>query len=231
MTTLLVLLDIDGTLIRSTDHDNAALAAAWAETHGHAVDTDWSRYRTSTDRGIAREILADRLRRPAGTAEIDAIEQAVLRHYPDHLALEQVPGAARLVSTLRALPGVGVALASGSFARTARRKLQAARLHVDQVPAAFSDAHDERTGIIDAASRHAAREHGINDFEIRVYVGDGIWDVAAARALDIGFVGIGAGKRAKALRDAGAQRVLADYSDLSRALDTIFTAGIAGLVP
>ncbi|MFZ2871101.1 hypothetical protein, partial [Zavarzinia sp.] len=107
MSTLLVLLDIDGTLIRSTGHDDAALAAAWAELHGHALDTDWSRYRTSTDRGIAREILGRKLGRPVTDKDIDAVEQAVLRRYAPALRLEQVPGAARLVATLRALPGVG----------------------------------------------------------------------------------------------------------------------------
>ncbi|MFZ2869038.1 hypothetical protein, partial [Zavarzinia sp.] len=104
-------------------------------------------------------------------------------------------------------------------------------LHVAQVPAAFSDAHDERAGIIDAASARAAAEHGIDEFEIRVYVGDGVWDAAAARELGIGFVGIGSGERAAALRAAGAQRVIEDYADLGRALDSIFTAGILGLVP
>lgn len=231
MSTLLVLLDIDGTLIRSTGHDDAALAAAWAELHGHALDTDWSRYRTSTDRGIAREILGQKLGRPATDEDIDAIERAVLRRYDPALRLEQVPGAARLVATLRALPGVGVALASGSFAATAQEKLRAAGLHVAQVPAAFSDAHDERAGIIEAASARAAAEHGIDEFEIRVYVGDGVWDAAAARELGIGFVGIGSGARTEALRAAGAQRVIEDYADLGRALDSIFTAGILGLVP
>ncbi|MFA5122987.1 HAD family hydrolase [Zavarzinia sp.] len=228
MPTLLVLLDIDGTLIRSTAHDNALIARAWADLHDHEIDTDWSRYRTSTDSGIAREILGDRLGLPAGDDAVARIEAAIGNLYEDDLRLEQVTGAGRLIATLRGLPGVGVALASGSFAATAKRKLAAARLHVDQVPKAFSDAHDERAGIIEVASRRAAEEHAVDGFDTRVYLGDGVWDVAAARELGIGFVGIGTGDGAERLRAAGARRLLPDYDDLETALDTIFTAAFAG---
>ncbi|MCF4164083.1 HAD family hydrolase [Zavarzinia compransoris] len=226
MPNLLVILDIDGTLIRSTRVDDGVIAAAWADLHGHAIDTNWSRYRTSTDRGIAREILGERLNRPSDDGAITQVEDAILGRYPADLRLEQMPGAQRLVSTLRALPGVGVAIASGSFPRTARLKLGASGLHVDQVPKAFSDAHDERAGVIEAATRLACAEHAIAAFAARVYVGDGVWDLAAARSLGIGFVGIGDGAAAERLRAAGATRVLPDFADLQRALDTIFTAAL-----
>ncbi|MDD3444639.1 MAG: HAD family hydrolase [Zavarzinia sp.] len=224
MPNLLVIFDIDGTLIRSTHIDNRMIADAWADLHDHAIDTDWSRYRTSTDRGIAREILAERLNRPADDTAIDAIEQAIAERFPPDLRLDQTPGAARLLATLRALPGVGVAIASGSFPRTAALKLGAARLHVDQVPKAFSDAHDDRAGIIEAATSLACAEHALPAFDGRVYVGDGLWDLDAARRLGIGFVGVGDG--IGPLRAAGATRVLPDFEDLEQALNTLFTAAL-----
>jgi phosphoglycolate phosphatase-like HAD superfamily hydrolase len=226
MSNLLVIFDVDGTLIRSTDTDDRAIAAAWADLHGHAIDTDWANYRTSTDRGIAREILADRLDRPADDAALGAIEEAIAARYPADLRLEQTPGTPRLLATLRGLPSVGVAIASGSFPKTARLKLDAARLWTDNMPRAFSDAHDERAGIIEAASQKAAAEHAVPAFANRVYVGDGVWDLAAARKLGIGFVGIGEGDKAERLRAAGAEFILADFADLQRSLDVIFTAGL-----
>ncbi|PWR23482.1 HAD family hydrolase [Zavarzinia compransoris] len=226
MSNLLVILDVDGTLIRSTAVDDRLIAAAWADLHGHAIDTDWAAYRTSTDRGIAREILADRLNRPADDGAIAAIEQAIADRYPPDLRFEQVPGAARLLATLRGLPSVGVAIASGSFPKTARLKLGAARLFIDNIPAAFSDADDERAGIIEAASAKAAAEHAVPAFAKRVYVGDGVWDLTAARKLGIGFVGLAEGDKAARLRDAGADLILPDFADLERALEAIFTAGL-----
>ena len=48
-----------------------------------------------------------------------------------------------------------------------------------------------------------------------VYVGDGVWDARAARALKIGFVGVRLDGREEHLRGAGAQRIVCDYADVA----------------
>ena len=54
-----------------------------------------------------------------------------------------------------------------------------------------------------------------------VYVGDGVWDARAARALKIGFVGVRVDGREERLRAAGAERIVRDYTDIAGVLRMI----------
>ena len=63
-------------------------------------------------------------------------------------------------------------------------------------------------------------------FERVVSVGDALWDVEAAAVLGIPFVGIAAGERAIALRQAGTTHVLPDLSDLTELSDALDRACI-----
>ena len=72
--------------------------------------------------------------------------------------------------------------------------------------------------------------HGIA-FDRLVYVGDGIWDVRAARRLGIGFVGIGEGDREIQLREEGAEIVLPDYEDRDAFVQAILSQARGPLDP
>ena len=50
-------------------------------------------------------------------------------------------------------------------------------------------------------------------FTCIVYVGDGVWDARACRALGIPFIGIGSGVRAARLASEGAVRVFQNLSE------------------
>jgi len=54
-----------------------------------------------------------------------------------------------------------------------------------------------------------------------VYVGDGVWDARACRALSIPFIGIGSGVRAARLALEGAVRVFQDFSEEELFLETL----------
>jgi phosphoglycolate phosphatase-like HAD superfamily hydrolase len=58
-------------------------------------------------------------------------------------------------------------------------------------------------------------------FEKVVYVGDGVWDVRAARALGIGFLGLATGTKAVRLLEEGASCVLPDLSDPMRVVERL----------
>jgi phosphoglycolate phosphatase-like HAD superfamily hydrolase len=58
--------------------------------------------------------------------------------------------------------------------------------------------------------RAAVRYGGLED---SVYVGDGVWDARACRALGIPFIGIGRAGQADKLLEEGAVRVFADLAD------------------
>jgi phosphoglycolate phosphatase-like HAD superfamily hydrolase len=60
------------------------------------------------------------------------------------------------------------------------------------------------------------QKYGQDYFEKVVYVGDGIWDVRAAKPLGIGFLGLATDTKARRLLEEGALCVLPDFSDLPR---------------
>jgi len=62
-------------------------------------------------------------------------------------------------------------------------------------------------------SKQRAREWYGEPFAGTVYVGDGVWDARACRALGVPFIGIGSGPRAARLASEGAVRVFRDFSE------------------
>jgi phosphoglycolate phosphatase-like HAD superfamily hydrolase len=98
---------------------------------------------------------------------------------------------------------------------SARYKLASAGLVVDSFPWATADDALDRANILRAAIERARQKYE-EAFEKVVYVGDGVWDVRAAKALGIGFLGLAADTKARRLLEEGALCVLPNFSDLLR---------------
>lgn len=220
-----VIFDIDGTLIRSTHVDDGCFAAAVDRVLGIAgIDTDWANYQHSTDDGLIVEIA----RRCGGFDPSPQQIDDTKREFFDQLrravaARAQSPctpveGVGPMLEALRARAGWRVGISSGTSEQAARIKLAAAGLSLDGLPATFShrcprtEVPASRAAII-AATREKLRAPG--DAAARaVYVGDGLWDLRAARELAIGFVGVRHDGDGSRLRAGGAQRIVRDYRDL-----------------
>jgi phosphoglycolate phosphatase-like HAD superfamily hydrolase len=131
-----------------------------------------------------------------------------------------VPGANEV---LRALPRAGwaVALATGAWRANFLAKTAAAGLRHRGLPVATGDDDVTRVGIVRAATAKAARAARVRRFARVVVVGDGVWDLRAARALGHGFVGVTASGGAAALRREGARALVRDYRSLDRFLDLL----------
>ena len=221
----IVIFDIDGTLTDTTTLDDANIARAYRELFGLEIDVDWSRYRTSTDSGIAREILEGARGTPPEAAEVERLTARLAALLAEGHAREPVRPMTGVVAALAALEqaGFALALASGGWKRTAEAKLAAAGLDLAHLPRAFADDHEERGGIIEIASARAAEALGTG-FERRIYVGDGIWDLVTTRDMGLPFVGIASGSRGDRLVSHGAHHVLDDYSDTAAFLSAISAA-------
>lgn len=213
----LVVFDIDGTLIRSVELDDTCFVRAFADVLGiEGLAADWTRYEHPTDSGLAREIIRRHCAREPSDEEIDLVRERycqLLRRAGSRSpgAIRAVEGADRLLDLLRRDAEWRAAIASGSWRVTARIKLQAARLAVDGLPAAFADDSPDRCQIIRAAVARASQQYATPGFGKLVYVGDGAWDVDAARRLGIAFVGMAGRRGAEPLVAAGAATVLGDF--------------------
>jgi len=192
-----VLFDLDGTLCVSSGLDDACFAAAAGEALGvpaGSIDTDWSVYREVTDAAIARELIGSH--GLAGGEASSAYERMrrlfcglVAERSRDRGSCVEVPGAGAFLRRLEGMPGVRVAVATGGWRCGAEAKLAAAGIGLGAgTPLVTSDDEPTRLGLL----RRAMGLVGGGDDVRAVAFGDGGWDVRAASAAGVGFVGLDA---------------------------------------
>lgn len=214
---MLVLFDVDGTVTETTAVDAEVYARAFREVFGVPLpSTDWAEYSHATDQGIAQEAVERAGLDPGRIPELARRFVVDLRAVLARRRALEVPGGAAFLARLAA-EGHAIAFATGAWEESARAKLSSAGIEVGGRVLVGSDLHVAREEIIREALRQAPRA------DRAVYLGDGSWDVKAARALGMPFVGVD--RRASgALSSAGAAEVLADYRDVEAALAALARA-------
>lgn len=225
---MLTVFDIDGTLCRTSGLDDACWCQAAREILGiDEMSTDWSDYPHSTDEAIASALIREHHGVEPDRALLDRLRDHFVSlleatHAGDPSCVRATPGAPELLSRLSDA-GHPVAIATGGWTPSARFKLTGSGIAWEGLPAAYAcDAHP-REQIITLAMERAAAMHScdVEAFTRVVYVGDGLWDLRAAGALGISFLGIASGNRARQLESAGAPMVLEDFTDQERVLSML----------
>jgi phosphoglycolate phosphatase-like HAD superfamily hydrolase len=248
----IVVFDVDGTLTASTGIDDACLCAAWERVFGAKnVDTDWSKYRHSTDDGLTLEVCEKTLGRRPRLDEVERVKREFFALLHEHTEADgnccrPVPGVVALLAALRKA-GWRIGIASGAWEESARIKLRRACVDVSGFPGTFSHPMPGRGGgepavreqIVGAtlqalgvdASTSPPRERRTNAEDPPlarrarnsrpVYVGDGPWDARAARTLDLGFIGVRLDGRTDRLAREGALHILHDFTDTAAAVALI----------
>ena len=223
----LVVFDVDGTLTDTNEVDAECFWRAAREVL--RLPSDHPRWieevKNYTDLGIASQHCEAAFARAITAFEIDLIrnrrvtllEAAVLM---ENECIRPTRGAASALSALRAEPGFAVAIATGCFLASAEFKLRTARLFDESIPIAGCDDATSREEIMLNAARKAAVTYRL-DFSTVTYVGDGAWDVKAARHLGWNFIGVGAGDAAERLLHAGAETVITDFEPATAFLDLL----------
>jgi phosphoglycolate phosphatase-like HAD superfamily hydrolase len=225
MATGLAVFDIDGTLTATNEVDDECFLRAVRDVLGLDVTPDWADAPHVTDAALASWLCEQYSGRSLQDGEVAAILarfiallEHALAHQPGRFA--PIAGAPDVFKRLHA-HGWDSAMATGGWTDSARLKLRAIGVDVDATALATStDAHT-RVEILELAVSRAPGRH-----TRVVSIGDGVWDVDAARKLGWPFIGIGTGTRAERLRKAGATVVLPDLLDtatLIRALETAST--------
>lgn len=230
----LVIFDVDGTLTQTNGVDAQCFVRAVAEEFGiTGINTDWSAYNRSTDSGILDQLLHERFgrfsqpkdRTRVKTRFVGLIRQALAANPSCCLP---IPGAASALASLREGREWRVAVATGGWEESGRLKLKSAGLDLDGVPLASSDDSMARERIIQTAVQRAAQTYSAQAFEKVVYVGDGVWDVRAARALNISFVGVAREGSEARLKQEGAAFILPHLQDFNNLIRTLREASVPG---
>ncbi len=227
----LAVFDVDGTLVQSYKLEGECFVAAFRDAFGIAdIDTDWARYDHVTDPGIAAQIIRERRGREPGADELVRLQSAFQVRLAEAAgradAFAPVPGAAGLLTALRARPGWTLALATGGWRNAALLKIGRAGLELDDLPAAHGEDGPSRHAIVTDAIARAKRHAGVEDFAGIVCIGDGVWDVSTAADLGLPCIGIAKGVRAERLANAGASHIFPDFTDLKTVLNALETAAL-----
>ena len=211
----LVIFDVDGTLTDTMVIDARCFLRTFVEVCGFGdVDPDWSRYRHATDAGIFHEVFAARNGRAPSLNETTRFRDYLVDLFRSAAAespFAAIAGAPQLLARLDDSEQYQVALATGCWRDSARVKMASAGMDYDAYPSASADDAPERESILRLAVERAAVRYGRLDDS--VYIGDGVWDARACRALGIPFIGIGRGSKADRLLDEGAVQVFGDLAD------------------
>jgi len=205
---LLLLFDIDGTLLQRASHEHAvALRTAAGRVHGvDVLSVDTIEYAGRTDRAIARDLLA-----AAGVSKIDEawVSETVLEYErlcPPDLSAKVAPGMVELLEALAARPSeFRLSLVTGNLEQVAHRKLTAAGIgHFFEAGQGGFGSDDEDRGRLPAIARgRASSPPWARDRT--VVIGDTPRDIACARVDEVRVAAVATGPfSVEALADADA---------------------------
>ena len=228
-TPLLVLWDIDHTLIETRGVGGQVYAEAFAKVTGHPLER-MPELAGRTEPVIFREALRVNGVDPAEDLYNQfAAEQA--RAYADHLDElrtrgRALPGAAEALHALSECNDVLQSVLTGNTRPASEIKLRAFDLdrYLDFDIGAYGTDDDTRANLVGIARQRVEKAHGLNfDNGATVLLGDTPNDVAAAQASGARIIAVATGKdSATALAEAGAPTVLTDLTDTPAVLAAIY---------
>src|SRR5262249_39749167 len=125
--------------------------------------------------------------------------------------IAEIPGAGKFLGDVMNDSKTAYAFATGSLREPDLRKLESLDVPYNPELLVTASEFETREEIMGGAIAAARSVFSIAEFSRTVSIGDGRWDLLAARALGIEFIGIAACGRAKTLKDAGAMTVHPDF--------------------
>jgi phosphoglycolate phosphatase len=217
---LLVLWDIDGTLVDSAGHGRYAFEEAFDVVVGGVPD--WVEYAGRTDHQIALSMLNDSAEHLPAVLEQLAERLAARR---DAIATDGhvYPGVREILAALHEADGVINSLLTGNLEANAAVKVGAFGLErwLDLEAGAYgSDPHERRSDLVAVARKRAAARYG--EPTGAVLVGDTPLDVLAAREAGARAVAVATGfADLDSLRASEPDALLQDLSDTEAAIRAI----------
>jgi phosphoglycolate phosphatase-like HAD superfamily hydrolase len=206
---MLIIFDVDGTLVGGESQDWASFGQAIAAVLGSAPAAGFFDSLTEFTAQAIVEAAIQASDRETGLGLEERIRDEYLNrlgqvHAANPLAFPARAGVVALLRHLGGIAGITVAIATGDWHATIAFKLAAAGIDVGAYPMATSSNARRRSEIIRLAAQRANRP-----LADAVYVGDGLWDLRACRELGVPF--IGTGTRTDRLRMAGAEHIVEEF--------------------
>ncbi|MDA1065673.1 MAG: HAD hydrolase-like protein [Verrucomicrobia bacterium] len=193
---ILILLDIDGTLVDSLHLENKYFPQAVCESLGlPQIKTNWDAYSNPTDSGIIREVMREELGQLCHPDDIERCRTRFIELFSTHLdedpaAVPPIAGAHKFIEYLEDSDHYMFAVATASWRFTSELKLTAAGFDFDNWILYSCCDYEYKKEATKAAHREARQKHG-SDFDSVVYIGDSRSDMRFANELGYEFLGRG----------------------------------------
>jgi phosphoglycolate phosphatase-like HAD superfamily hydrolase len=225
---VLVLWDIDGTLLQQASREHAdSLLAALRRVHRIEIPAARVEAAGRTDGAIARSILllagvsAERIDDRA-TRVCSVTCEEFARRCPPDLSSHVAPGVPETLEALAGRNGFRQALVTGNFEPVARLKLQRAGIghYFPAGQGAYGSDSEDRAELPSIARERAGRARAAFPRERTVVIGDTPLDIACARADGVHVIAIATGPfTIEALH--GADAIVERATDVPAALDAL----------
>ncbi|MFD0404704.1 haloacid dehalogenase-like hydrolase [Kitasatospora sp. NPDC127116] len=229
--TVLVLWDIDRTLVYVGETDRAVYRAAFRQVVGREATKLPERGTGRTMPLAVRELLAandvDRDDFEPFAEQIVALLPQLLAARAEQLRSDGLlmPGAAAALAAVDAHPDLVPTVVTGNLQRSAEIKLRTFGLdrYVDLTVGGFASDDSHRPALVGIAQRRAAARHGtLFDRSNTVIIGDSLEDVRTGAEGGAGVVAVASGTTtADQLVQAGADRVLGSLCEPQSVLQAI----------
>jgi phosphoglycolate phosphatase-like HAD superfamily hydrolase len=216
---VLVLFDVDGTLLHCGDAPRQALEEALTAVYGTPGPATTHDFSGKTDPQIVQELL-ETAGFPRAEIEarlpdaLDAYVARLGRHLERDFRARLLPGVAELVPALAREPRAGLGLLTGNVVAGARIKLTRFGLWEHFALGAFGSDHVERNRLPALAVARAEERWGVRVPPERTFVvGDTPLDIAAGRAIGAVTVGVDTGRTTGRLAAHGPDHFFPDLAD------------------
>jgi len=195
---LLVLFDIDGTLLTSNGRGRQSIIESLSDVCGKEISTSGVTFSGRTDPAIVRDIL---INADFSTTEIERLMPACLENYADHLVdslrpedVTLLPGVEKLVGLFSQRSDLRLGLLTGNLEITAYAKLAAGGLDSFFTFGAFGSDHENRNDLPSLAIRRANTLSGCAFRpQTTVIIGDTEHDVVCSRVSGTHVVAVSTG--------------------------------------
>jgi phosphoglycolate phosphatase len=230
---MLILFDIDGTLITTGGAGIRAMVRAGRDLHSPDFTADGIEFAGRLDPLILREML-EKNRVPVSDRSMADMRAAYVNHLPAELAAatakRSLPGVAELVMELRRAQTPTLGLLTGNFAESGSLKLRTCGIEPDHFPIqAWGDESPHtppaRTHLPPVAMSKFLLSRGreLRGEEVTI-IGDTPHDVACARAHGCRSLAVATGRTSMDdLAAAGATRVVRDLSEFKSIADWLLS--------
>lgn len=214
---ILVIFDVDGTLVQSNKMDSKCFAATYSDIYGKTFPTiDWRKYPHVSDTTIFKTVIAEHFNRAATEAEEINFRQQFVENIIENRKKTpqeflEVPYAKVAIEKLLADERFAVGIATGGWKAPAIVKLNFVGISTKNIFITGADGKETREAIIEETIAKAKHHH--QAFQHIVYVGDAIWDYTTTQNMGIPLIGIRRKGDLDFFRKLGIERVLKNYKN------------------